>query len=232
LATEITQRRILVEDTDLLAVDKPAGLVSHATVDPRRDHLVAALSRLLHARDGAVGHLRQHNRLDRDTSGIVLFSRTPALDPALGSMFAQRKVDKTYLAIVRRASSVTFPREATPLRAYLATDRDRQGRTHVVHSGGRAALTEVQALLETEELVLVQARPHSGRTHQIRVQLAHLGFPIVGDTLYGAPASDVKRMLLHAHRLELEHPRSGARLCIVAPPPRAFTSRLPQLRGR
>jgi len=224
---EIPARRILYEDADLLAIDKPAGLVSHATVDPARDHLVAAVSRMLLERDGSVGHLAQHNRLDRDTSGVVLFSRDPELDEACGRMFAERRVEKTYLAIVREGAG-RFPDGETKLEAYL---RVEGGRTRVVKSGGKPSLTHVRALERADGLVLVQARPASGRTHQIRVHLAEQGFPILGDDLYGGEDPDVKRLLLHALSLAFEHPRTGERVHVVAPPPCAFTRRFVSLRA-
>jgi RluA family pseudouridine synthase len=225
---ELPARRILYEEADLLVVDKPAGLVAHATVDPARDHLVAALSRMLVARHGGVGHLAQHNRLDRDTSGAVLFSRSPALDDACGRMFAQRRVEKTYLAIVRESAEHRFPAGDTTLRGYL---RVEGGRTRIVRSGGRPALTHVRPLERANDLLLVQARPATGRTHQIRVQLAELGFPILGDALYGGGDPDVKRLLLHALALAFDHPRTRERVHVVAPPPRAFTRRFPGLRA-
>lgn len=222
---ELSPRRILYEDPDLLVVDKPPGLVSHATVDPARDHLVAAVSRLLQARDGEVGHLALHHRLDRDTSGAVLFSRRAALDAALGAAFAERRVDKVYLAIVARQPSRAFPAGVTELDAYLAPGKGPGGRTLVVRSGGKPARTRVRVRQQAAGWLLVEARPLTGRTHQIRVHLAHLGFPILGDPLYGGAAPDTKRLLLHALRLQLDHPRTGERLRVVAPPPRAFRSR-------
>jgi RluA family pseudouridine synthase len=216
---DITPQRILYEDSELLAVDKPSGLVAHATVDRQRDHLVASLSRFLERRDGEVGHLAQHHRLDRDTSGVVLFGRNPKLDDALGRAFAERRVSKTYLAVVRADAARPFPEAETELRAYLATDR-RSGNTRAVRSGGRVAITIVRALAHSGALTLVEARPITGRTHQIRVQLADFGYPIVGDERYGK--RDDVRLLLHAASIELDHPRTGERLRIVAPTPREF----------
>jgi len=222
---ELTARRILHEDSELLGVDKPPGLVAHATVDPRRDHLVAAVSRYLRARDGEVGHLAQIHRLDRDTSGVVLFSRVPALDGVLGAAFAERRVEKVYLAVVRERPDAPFPDGTTELDAYLAPRKGPGGRTLAVRSGGKPARTRVRALERAEGRVLIEARPLTGRTHQIRVHLAELGFPILGDELYGGQERDTKRLLLHALRLELPHPTRGERVCVEAPPPRAFLQR-------
>lgn len=226
---DLTPRRILYEDADLLVVDKPPGLVSHATVDPARDHLVAAVARLLRARDGEVGHLALHHRLDRDTSGAVLLSRQPSLDAALGAAFAERRVDKVYLAVVARNPARAFPAGELELDAHLAPGKGPGGRTLVVRSGGKPARTRVRLRQASGERLLVEARPLTGRTHQIRVHLAHLGFPILGDELYGGAEPNTKRLLLHALRLGLDHPRTGERLRVVAPPPRAFRARFAEV---
>jgi RluA family pseudouridine synthase len=219
--------RILFEDADLLAVDKPSGLVAHATVDPRRDHLIAATSRFLADRDGTIGHLRMHHRLDRETSGVVLFSRSPTVDAALGSAFSERRVLKVYLAVVHCPASATPPPAAVVVRNYLAPGRGPAGRTVVVRAGGKPAETSVRVLARGEDLALVEARPHTGRTHQIRVHLAELGLPIAGDTLYGSAPHAPGRLLLHAARLELAHPRDGNALRIAAPVPAAFAACFP-----
>lgn len=225
----ITARRILYEDDDLLAVDKPAGLVAHATVDRGRDHLIAALGRLLAGRDGAIGHLVAHHRLDKGTSGVVLFSRRAELDGALGAAFAGGEMGKTYLAVAQSRPGEPFPAGITEVDAYLATRR-AAGRVEVVRAGGKPARTGFRLLAERQGLLLIEARPRTGRTHQIRVHLAHLGFPILGDELYGGQTSGTKRLLLHARSLGFAHPRTGDRLTVVAPFPRAFRSRFPDLR--
>jgi len=227
----LSPRRIVYEDTDLLVVDKPAGLVAHATVDPTRDHLVAAVSRYLRTRDGEAGHLTLVHRLDRDTSGLTVFTRAAELDGVLGSAFAERAVSKTYGAIVRQQPTQPFPTGTTELHSYLAPGKGPGGRTVAVRAGGRASRTCVQPLLWEGELVLVQAQPHTGRAHQIRVHLADLGFPILGDTLYGVGEPNIKRMLLHARALSLAHPRTDEPLTLTAKWPRAFLTRVPQLRS-
>ncbi len=219
----LTPRRILFEDDALLAVDKPSGLVSHATVDPARDHLVAALRRLLVARDGDAGHLSLIHRLDRGTSGVVVLSRDPAADGELGEAFRAKTATKTYLAIVRPRDDAAVV--AQTIDAYLAPAKGPGGRTAIVRAGGQPARTEVVPLARRDGLVLVQARPTTGRTHQIRAHLSHVGLPLLGDALYGVEEPDAKRLMLHAWRLELPHPRTGAPLAIEAPWPRAFRRR-------
>lgn len=228
---ELGERRILYEDQDLLAVDKPTGLVSHATRDPDRDHLVAAVQRWLRARDGDVGHLRQHHRLDVGTSGVVVFSRRVAADGPLSAAFEKRLVLKTYLAVVARPRR-PIPPQWTAVRSFLAPGRGPSGETISVRSGGKPAHTDIRSAATVGELVLVEARPRTGRTHQIRVHLAEFGAPILGDELYGHHEPDVKRLMLHAAAIELPHPVGERMLRIEAPPPRAFARRFPQLRDR
>jgi 23S rRNA pseudouridine1911/1915/1917 synthase len=229
---EITQQRIVYEDGHLLAVDKPSGLVCHPTVDPARDHLIGAVSRWLQHRDGEPGYLRLIHRLDVGTSGVTIFSRRPESDSVLGDAFATRSVSKVYWAIVVRATTESPPSEPLHIRSYLAPGAGPKGRTSTVRSGGRPAHTVVRALELADDIALVEARPHTGRTHQIRVHLAELGFPILGDTLYGGEAPDAKRLMLHARSLELAHPSTAEDLHIEAPAPRAFVRRFASLRSR
>lgn len=217
-----------MDEAGLLGIDKPAGLVVHQTLDPGRDHLVAAAARFLRARDGQEGHLALLHRLDAPTSGVVIFSRQPALDAPLSAAFASREVDKAYLAIVRERPGARFPDGAVLRRDYLAPGKGPGGRTLVVNSGGQPAETTLSALHRSGEFVLVRAQPRTGRTHQIRVHLAALGFPIVGDALYGGTELNAKRLMLHAFRLGLRHPLDGKPVSICAPLPRAFTTRFPE----
>lgn len=225
----LTPRRVLHCDSDVLVVDKPPGLVSHATVDPDRDHLVAAVARWLSEQGQDAAQLRLHHRLDRDTSGVVLLSRNWAYAAAIDAAFAERSVQKTYWAIVAEPQQDPLPTEEFTLSEYLAPGKGPRGTTAVVRAGGKPAVTHVQALSRRDGLVLLRARPVTGRTHQIRVHLAHRGLPILGDTLYGGADADTKRLLLHAARLVIAHPRTGQPLQVEAPAPRAFRSRFPQL---
>lgn len=224
----MSPKRVLFEDSALLAVDKPPGVVVHATVDTSRDHLLAAVTRWLEARDGAVGHLRLVHRLDRETSGVILFSRSPAADAALAAEFSERRADKTYWAIAADPQR-RFPRAPTMLHAYLAPGRGPRGTTAVVRSGGQPAQTVVRSIGWRDGFALIEARPRTGRTHQIRVQLAKFGYPILGDTQYGGADPDVKRLLLHAAGIELAHPTTQEPVSIGAPSPRAFRARFETL---
>ena len=173
---------ILHEDADLLAINKPAGLVCHPT---KGDVYSSLISRVrLHVGDAVSSHLV--NRLDRETSGVILIAKSPEADAALKKLFAQRQVEKEYLAIAHgHFASDTAVCEA-------ALGKDEQAIISIkdcVRPDGASALTEfnVQQRFTREEggFTLLRVRPHTGRKHQIRIHLQHLGHPLVGDKLYG-----------------------------------------------
>jgi RluA family pseudouridine synthase len=217
--------RILYEDEALIAVDKPPGLPTVATADPARPHLVALVERLLRARpggeDGAARRLGVHQRLDRDTSGVVLFVKDPAANAGLAAQFAGRAVEKTYLALTAR------PPRAAPAawRAREDVDPERRGAR-----AERVAVTDFAIVERLERAVLVEARPRTGRKHQIRIHLARAGLPILGDATYGGDTHLAPRLMLHAARLGLRHPLSGAPLSVTSPLPADFRAVLARLR--
>ncbi len=230
-AFDLSPKRVLYEDEDLIAVDKPSGLVVHATPDPGRDHLVAAVSRRLAAAGSTSVELSLLHRLDVGTSGVVLLAKSREVAGAVGRAFSQRAVSKTYLALVHDPAR-DFGGETVEVADFLAPGRGAGGRTIRVRSGGQPARSQFREVARDGVWSLVEAVPQTGRTHQLRVHLANLGFPIAGDTLYGPPRDDVKRLLLHAWRLQIEHPRDQRSLVIEAPPPRAFRHRLPGIEQR
>ncbi|MGI5844413.1 MAG: RluA family pseudouridine synthase [Candidatus Xenobium sp.] len=222
---ELGPERILFEDEDLLVVDKPAGLPMHANLDPTRPHLLALLETFLAQRDGQAGYLGIHQRLDLSTSGVVLLARSLLANPGLARQFEGRLVRKSYLALVRATGKNPLPSwiEARPLGAPLR----RGGAVPVLESGGSAARTDFTVLASAGRALLVQACPQTGRKHQIRAHLAGRGLPILGDALYGGPRRvgtvAVARPMLHAWRLELQHPLSARPLCFEAPLPEDFS---------
>lgn len=222
---------VLFQDADVVAVDKPAGLAMHATADPRRPHLVAIVARQLGVPASALG---VHQRLDAGTSGVVLLARSPAANRGLARAFEGRAVEKVYLALVdaSRRPDLAVGARWTERAALAATGTGRQGRRQgattprsAIDTSGssgdgtepRSAETVFVVLARRHDRALVEARPRTGRQHQIRAHLSAVHLPIVGDTRYGGPAA--ARVHLHAWRLALAHPVTGALLSLEAPAP-------------
>ncbi len=211
---EFPSSRVLYRDDDIIVIDKPWGLATHAPEKDRHDDVASWLRAALTAR-GDDPYLGIHQRLDRETSGVLLFARRKAANAALARQFEGRTVQKTYFAVV----AGRVPDRAT-LEHYLRQGDDRveaRPRQGSARRGEQLAVTRLRALERKRGRVLVELEPETGRTHQLRVQLATLGAPIVGDRLYGgAPAP---RPLLHAARLALSHPTSGEAVTFSAPLP-------------
>ena len=205
---------VVYDDGDILAVDKPAGVPSQAPDADRPDDVVTRLRGYL---GGA--YLGVHQRLDRDTSGLLVFARRKEANASLARQFEGRSVDKQYLAAV---TGWPKGRSEVALRDTLVSDKDgimRVARGSAA-AGGRAAVTHVSVLARRGERALLRLTLETGRTHQARVQLAHAGAPIGGDALYGGPAAP--RLMLHASALRLVHPITGAPVRFEAPTPAAF----------
>jgi len=194
---------ILEDDGALLFVDKPAGISAHAA----REGELGLVERIA-SRGGYVG---VHQRLDKETSGICVFTRAEEHNAEIAKQIEGREVAKTYVAGV-----VGWRGEAGTLRHRLRT---RRGRAEV-HPKGKPAVTHVKVLRRVEDRALLRLRLETGRTHQLRAQLAEVGAPIAGDTIYGGGAAP--RLLLHSERLGLVHPMSGARVEREAPRPACF----------
>lgn len=212
--TELTDisPTVIYRDESILAINKPSGLPTHATHDLNRDHAQAAVRRFLG--DGA--YVAVHHRLDVDTSGVLLFAIARPANKGLADAFAERIASKTYLAATH---GKPLAAAAFEVKNHLGGDRHSDAMVEV-HSGGDFAHTSFEVRYRAGEAALVIARPVTGRTHQIRVHLAGVGSPIVGDLMYGGAPAD--RLMLHAARLELPHPVTGERLELVAPIPPQF----------
>lgn len=211
---------ILYRDDQLLAVDKPAGLPVHPTVAGRANAL-SLVSELLQGEGEGIPILL--HRLDADTTGVLLFALTDAANRELSRQFAGREVEKVYLALVAGVPPDSF-RVLNHLKAGV------RGRTVSVASGGQPAETAFCVLRRGDGVALVEVRPKTGRTHQIRTHLAGAGFPLLGDTLYGGPRLiepggerlHIRRHLLHAFRLTFRHPASAETVTVEAPIPEDF----------
>jgi RluA family pseudouridine synthase len=219
-AAPLAAPRVLFDDGHLIAVDKPPDLPTHATADPNRPDLVTIVARTVGVN---VADLGVHQRLDAGTSGVVIFARTPEANEGLARQFEARTVEKVYLAVVDacRRPELT-PGDAWVEQAALAADgRGRRARVVAVSTGGQAAETAFRVRARDGEHLLVEARPRTGRKHQIRAHLAAARLRIVGDERYGWSGPKT-RMMLHAWRLSLAHPVTGEPLEIEAPLPPGF----------
>jgi 23S rRNA pseudouridine1911/1915/1917 synthase len=223
-AEPLDRTRLLFADDDLCAVDKPAGVPAQPTLTSDRGTLPELVSALLGAPVTLV------HRLDRETSGATVFARTRAGAAALTEAFRVGGPEKIYLALTARPPSPPEGRIEAP----LGKDPKRSGLRRVT-PGGEPAATRYRTLAVGPGGALVEARPETGRTHQIRVHLAHLGAPLLGDARYGGPRRvgevEIPRVMLHARRLELAHPVTGAPLAFEAPVPEDFRAAASALVG-
>jgi 23S rRNA pseudouridine1911/1915/1917 synthase len=222
-AAEDIPLEIIYEDDDLLCLNKPPGLVVHPAAGHWQGTLVNAI--LHHCADVSHGGhpLRPGivHRLDKDTSGCILVAKNDAAHTALARQFADRTAQKTYLAVVRGRPRATGG-VITGAIARHPVHRQRMAISR--RPGARAAETTWKVLQSAGNLSLLECRPKTGRTHQIRVHLKHLGHPIAGDRVYGGGA-DFTRQLLHAWKIAVSHPSTGERLEFSAPVPEDFPLR-------
>ncbi len=224
---------ILYEDRDVVVVNKAAGMVVHAGAGHSRGTLVNALLHRFGALSSVNGDLRPGivHRLDRDTSGVLVIARTDQAHRALARQFHDRQVEKNYLALVHGRVKQSQGRIETP----IARDPVRRIRMTTKLTGGRPALTEYRVLERFERFSYLDVRIGTGRTHQIRVHLASLRHPILGDRLYGAPQRveglpSLNRFFLHAHRLRFRSPSTGEWIGVESPLPGELAACLDVLR--
>jgi 23S rRNA pseudouridine1911/1915/1917 synthase len=233
IASQDLPLSILHEDSDLVVLDKPAGLVVHPAAGHADQTLVNAL--LFHVKDlsGVGGEIRPGivHRLDKDTSGVMIIAKNDDAHRKLTAEWGSDRVRKEYLALVY----------GTPANARGTIDapigRDPRDRKRMaVVATGRRAVTDYELAERLRHVSLIRCRLRTGRTHQIRVHLKHLGHPIVGDPAYSGPQwrgipdkrlqkvlSSFSRQALHAARITFPHPRTGEQLTFDAPLPRDFT---------
>jgi 23S rRNA pseudouridine1911/1915/1917 synthase len=214
--------RVVYDDEDLVVVDKPAGMVVHPSVGHSAGTLAHALLGLGGGWSSVGGTVRPGivHRLDRGTSGLILAARNDSAHRALAGQLASRTLRRTYLAIARGGIQGAGGVAEGP----IGRDPRNRLRMAVVESG-RPARTRFQVLERRGGHTLVRCDLETGRTHQIRVHLAALGHPIAGDDLYSRrQPQDPPRPMLHAWRLEFRHPRTGAELTFVVPPPPDFAT--------
>jgi len=211
---------VLFEDDDLIVLNKPAGLVVHPAAGHWSGTLVNALLHHCRALSGIGGEQRPGivHRLDKETSGCLVAAKNDAAHQALARQFAGREVTKSYLALV----AGKLPRTSGVIEAPIGRHPVHRKKMTVVPAGrGREARTDFRVRAELPRGTLVECTLHSGRTHQIRVHLKHLGHPVLGDEVYGQRAGFARQML-HAWRLGFTHPRTNERVNFESPIPPDF----------
>jgi 23S rRNA pseudouridine1911/1915/1917 synthase len=214
---------ILFEDNDLIVINKPAGLVVHPGAGHREHTLVNALLNHCPTLSGIGGKERPGivHRLDKETSGCLVVAKNDVAHRELSKQFAERKVEKTYLALVAGKLSKT----AGVIEENIGRHPVHRQRMSATAPRGRSAKTEYRVVRASDRASLIECRLHSGRTHQIRVHLHHLGHPVLGDKVY-APrrARDFQRQMLHAWKLGFRHPRIEEWRSFEAPLPDDFAT--------
>lgn len=212
----VPELKVVYEDEDLLVVDKPAGLVVHQARG-KPEPSVADFSRL-HSEDADPERPGIVHRLDRDTSGLLIIAKTVKAKAYLQRLFRRHEVTKTYLALVE--GRLDPPAAVINLPLTRSQSKPTQ---QTVHSGGKPAVTAYRVIKYYPGATLVEAKPTTGRTHQLRVHFAHLHHPIVGDKVYGGPwPPHLKRQFLHAAGLSFTS-LSGRHLTLTSPLPPDLT---------
>ncbi len=213
---------ILYEDSDILVINKPPGLVVHPAPGHPRGTLVNALLHHCRDLDGIGGQIRPGivHRLDRDTSGALVVAKNQRALDALAAQFKRRQVRKVYRALAWGC----FKQKSGTLETLIGRDPHNRKKMSARVSRGRVAVTRYNVLREYEEVSLIEAVIETGRTHQIRVHLAHLGHPVVGDRQYGRARASKRhivapRQMLHAYQIAFTHPRTGKTMEFTAPMP-------------
>ncbi len=219
---------VVYEDEDLVVVDKPAGMVVHVGAGVKSGTLVNAL---LHHLDGGLSGVGGESRpgivhrLDKMTSGLILVAKNDPAHRGLAGQFKSRSIQKHYQTLVHGL----LAKNRGEIRASVGRDPVRRVRMKAGGIRAREAMTAYRVVKRYRHFTLIEAEPHTGRTHQIRVHFASIGHPVVGDKLYGAPGKfrhdgkeypTLTRNFLHAAKIEFSHPRTGV--------PLAFTSQLPR----
>jgi 23S rRNA pseudouridine1911/1915/1917 synthase len=222
---------VLYEDEGMAAIDKPAGMVVHLAPGHTTGTLVnAILSRWPQvAQTGGEGRAGIVHRLDKDTSGVILIAKTEPIRLALMAQFAARTVQKRYLALVEGVPDTSTGEINVP----IGRDPNKRKQMMVLPSrrGGRESVSVYHVLQRYDFFSLLEVLPKTGRTHQIRVHLAYIGHPIVGDPVYGRRKSGIKmhRHFLHAESLSLIAPLTGQPLTLHAPLPAELQAILDKL---
>ena len=226
-----TKLVVLHEDPSLIVVDKPAGLLTLPTEAHEKDSLLARVNAYLQHRYRRRPYVGVVHRLDKETSGAIVFARSRETLRALQELFRRHDVEREYVAIVEGSVA----RDSGTIGLDLVRDAgDRRRGTAPRGERGRRAVTHYRVIRRMPGAALLALRLETGRTHQIRVHLAAIGHPVVGDAVYRpkhftAPPIDAPRQMLHARTLGFRHPESGERVLVSSEPPADFRETLARL---
>lgn len=227
---EVLEPTILHEDAQLVVVDKPIGLVTHASPGSPGPSLASVLAARGLAGGGEEDRPGIVHRLDKETSGLLVVARDAETLDALQKMMRKREIEREYVALVHGRP----PSIAGRIEAPIGRDPVNRTRRAIDGIGARPAVTHFELLEAFPEYTLEAVHLETGRTHQIRVHFAAIGHPVVGDPVYGPSSSDtlgLRHQALHAHRLAFDHPATGERLELTSPLPGEFQAALDQLRA-
>ncbi|MDP0491348.1 MAG: RluA family pseudouridine synthase [Verrucomicrobiota bacterium JB023] len=214
---------VLREDDDLIVLNKAHGMVVHPANGNPDGTLVNALLHHCHGQLAGINGVERPgivHRLDKDTSGCIVVAKSERAMKALITQFAERETEKIYLAVTARSPA----KEADTIFTNIGRHPvNRQQMAVLEPGGGKPAITDYEVLMRADDgTCLVRCHIHTGRTHQIRVHLKHVGAPILSDPIYGKPSPLTPRLMLHARQLSFNHPVSGERVTCQAPIPPEF----------
>ncbi|MGG0717131.1 RluA family pseudouridine synthase [Robertmurraya massiliosenegalensis] len=201
---------ILFEDDHLIIADKPSGMNTHPNDPEQEDTLANGIAFHLQAK-GEFRQVKHVHRLDRDTSGVILFAKHPFIGSILDKMLEERQIKRTYTALVQGK----MPSKKGTINEPIGRDRHHPTKRRVSPSGQKA-ITHYEVIEGKKDTSLIQCQLDTGRTHQIRVHLSHIGHPIVGDNLYGDTHAN-ERLCLHATELKFVHPLTLETIQVTSP---------------
>jgi RluA family pseudouridine synthase len=211
--------RIVFEDADLIVIEKAEHLLTVPTNEVLHENVEAFLNGYLGG--GKDGDARVHHvhRLDRDTSGLLVFAKNTHARDRLQDQFAEHKADRVYVAIVQGK----MPESSGTFRSYLAEDRELRVRTVATAKEGKEAITHYRVVASGKRWSIVEVTLETGRRNQIRVHFAQAGHPVIGDTMYGIGREpELGRLALHAKTLAFVHPRTGEKMNFTSEMPKVF----------
>ena len=217
---------IVYQDGDIAIINKYSGMVVHPAHGHYSGTLVNAILFQIKDLSGINGEMRPGivHRLDKDTSGLIIVAKNDKAHTKLTEMFKHKEIKKTYLAIVKGKVSKETGRIETNIgrdekdRKKMSVSRDEKK--------GKLAITTYKVIDSNERYSLLDVNIETGRTHQIRVHMKHIGYPILGDIVYGRPDNKIMRQMLHAYKLEFKHPITSEEMVLEAQLPKDFVEAL------